>query len=675
VLSPVTAEGLFDERAGPPLTGLHVLGAGSRAVEAALVEQGALLGVERLVHRYPYDWRTRTPVITRATAQWFVSVDDLLPAARAALDAVRFTPPAGRARLEGALTGRSRWCISRQRAWGVPIPVWFRSDSGEPLLDADVVEHVARIVEERGSDAWWDARDDELLPQRVIDAARAAGFEYTRGMDTLDVWFDSGCASWGAGAALAAQTSAGDGDVQALPPPADLVIEGSDQHRGWFQSSLLLRVAAAGAGAPFRGILTHGFVLDKAGHKMSKSRGNVVVPADAIAKVGVDALRFWVASADSASDVLISDEVLARSADALKKVRNTLRFLLGVLPGVERALAPLPDSPRDDERLSALWALPPSPRLFSAAASAALSPLDACFLARLQTLDAATRDAYDAHSFGTVTHALAAFAARELSAQWCECVKDRLYQDAADDGGGERPRSSRGSRTDAQLIAWEALRVLTRALAPIAPFCAEDIFAASATAVGAPHGEASVFHTEWHALPAAPTSLPVSWAAARALADTSPASLWDTFFNIKSEAAKALEALRVAKVIGAGAEAAVTLALPRSSEDSVIFGALALLGATPGSGPAPGLEELLGVADARVVWDDAAGDAGDSATPQHQQQRAAGSLNGVQYIVIARAASGVKCERCWRVSEDAAKATASPKLCVRCEDVVFPSRA
>ena len=459
--------------------------------------------------------------------------------------------------------------------------------------------------------------------------------------------------------------AAGGAAPQALPPPADLVIEGSDQHRGWFQSSLLLRVAAAGAGAPFRGILTHGFVLDKAGHKMSKSRGNVVAPADAIAKVGVDALRFWVASADFSSDVLISDEVLARSTDALKKVRNTLRFLLGVLPGVERALAPPPaGSALDADRLASLWALPPSPRLFSP--SAAMSPLDACFLARLQTLDASARDAYDTHSFSAVTHALAAFAARELSAQWCECVKDRLYQDAPDaDGKGN---SLRGSRTDAQLIAWEALRVLTHAIAPIAPFCADEIYAASATAYGVARGEASIFHAEWHTLPVAPTSPPASWAAARALSDSTPSQLWDYFFSIKSDVTKALEALRVAKVIGAGAEAAVALAVPRSSEGSILLGTLALLGATPGSGKAPALEELLCIADARVIWDDAS-----AAVDAAPQQRVAGSLGDVQYTVIARAASGEKCERCWRVSEVAAKAAVLPKLCLRCEDVVFAS--
>jgi isoleucyl-tRNA synthetase len=300
LLSPVDDAGRFTAEAGAEFEGLDVQGAGNAAVIEALQRARALLREQRYAHKYPYDWRTKKPTIFRATDQWFASVEGFRGAALDAIRGVSWVPAAGENRIAAMAEGRSDWCVSRQRKWGVPIPAFYDVDTGEPLMTAETIEHVASVVAREGSDAWWALPIEDLLPPSLKHLAPTL----KKGEDTMDVWFDSGC-SW-AGAVRARE---GEG----LRFPADLYLEGSDQHRGWFQSSLLTAVAATG-GAPYRRVLTHGFVLDERGAKMSKSLGNVVDPRAVIEggkdqkaapACGADVLRLWVASVDYASDVMV----------------------------------------------------------------------------------------------------------------------------------------------------------------------------------------------------------------------------------------------------------------------------------------------------------------------------------------------------------------------------------
>ncbi|KIY94917.1 isoleucyl-tRNA synthetase [Monoraphidium neglectum] len=337
LLSPVDDAGHFTEEAGPLFAGLAVQTDGNQAVITELQGRGALLLEESYEHKYPYDWRTKKPTIFRATDQWFASVEGFRQQALDAIRGVSWLPAVGENRITSMTEGRGDWCISRQRKWGVPIPVFYDVDSGEPLLTNETIEHVTRVVSEHGSDAWWQLPIEQLLPPSLADAAP----RLRRGEDTMDVWFDSG-SSW-AGVVRARE-------AEGLRFPADLYLEGSDQHRGWFQSSLLTSVAATGQ-APYRQVLTHGFVLDERGAKMSKSLGNVIDPRVVIeggkdAKkdpaYGADVLRLWVASVDYSNDVMIGPGILKQVAEAYRKLRGTLRFLLGSLADFDPAVNAVP---------------------------------------------------------------------------------------------------------------------------------------------------------------------------------------------------------------------------------------------------------------------------------------------------------------------------------------------
>ena len=562
----VRGDGRFDEAVGTSLAGLDVLAPGSdprgavAAVLGLLRAQGTLLHANpRYSHRYPCDWRTKKPVMVRATEQWFADVSALHATAEAAVDAVRMVPESGRNRLRATVAGRSDWCISRQRAWGVPLPVFYATvppaaaaaavaaggvaaAGGEEdgssgtggggggnerevvLMTDESMRHARALVAEHGSDCWWDLRDDELLPPDMARRAFAAvGHEvadgaelppFRRGTDTMDVWFDSG-SSWRA--VLAPGGAAGDGGGGAYAAstaaslPCDMYLEGSDQHRGWFQSSLLTSVAMNDA-APYRTVLTHGFVLDQDGRKMSKSLGNVVSPrdiiegtvannkavaaaeaaeAEALAEAlaaelavdqqgggggdddgkqakkkknkkknkkkkgkgqtypayGADTLRMWACATDYTSDVSVGPEVVAKVSDALRKVRNTARFCLGNLHGFD----PRPVGSGGD-------AVPYDE----------LPPLDRYFLHRLHLFGEEVTAAYESLQLGRAHKAVNHFASTELSSFYGEACKDRLYCDSAD---AHRRRA-------AQTVLFAALHAITKAIAPTACHTAEDIFEA-----------------------------------------------------------------------------------------------------------------------------------------------------------------------------------------------------
>jgi isoleucyl-tRNA synthetase len=627
VLCPLDDNGRFSTAAGPTLAGLPVLKQGNAACLAMLRASGALLTEAAYTHRYPYDWRTKQPIVMRATQQWFVDLGELSDVCVDSLAAVDMLPPTSRSRLSAALGGRSQWCISRQRAWGVPIPAFFRRDTGEALLTVATVEHLAALVAAKGSDVWWTASVSELLPPDVAAAAETEGVVWERGSDTLDVWFDSG-SSWAAAwvnnpvaRELAATAAAKRKEVpgMGLGRPADMVLEGSDQHRGWFQSSLITGAAVTGA-APYASVLSHGFVVAEDLKKMSKSLGNVIAPSDIIdgkppskggkggATVGrgVDVLRYWVASADYTRDVAVGAGGIERIAETLRKVRNTLRFLLGSLHGYDpsradaalRAAQSTGPGPDAALPLRAAWSLGVSPALDGTAVQS-LRLLDRGMLHKVAGFETAVRGSLDGAEFENAVYAINGFASRDLSPIYVELIKDRLYQQS---WGWQQLRRGEGAnqpdRFLAQSILWETLRVTTRALAPIAPSTAEDVYQHSAAllmsdermteiaaAQGLPLGDAlyesgsTVFDSQWTALPTAWRDDGAGWA-------------WDGLLALRAEVNRCLEVARAARDIGSPTDAAVELGVERGSR----IAALVYLAVASGQ-----LEDLLGASHVTVV--------------------------------------------------------------------------
>ncbi len=427
VSAPVDAEGKFTAEAGD-LAGESVFKA-DRKILQILRDCHALLKEEQLTHSYPHCWRCKKPVIFRATEQWFISMEknDLRRRALEAIDQVTWIPPWGRERIRGMLESRPDWCISRQRSWGVPIPVFYCKGCHEPLLSQEICEHVAKIFEREGSDAWFIRPVSELAPAG-LRCPDCGAQNFSREEDILDVWFDSGVSH---AAVVEADPRLG-GRV-------DLYLEGSDQHRGWFHTALLTSVATRGR-APYQSVLTHGFTLDGKGRKMSKSLGNVIAPQEIIKKSGAEILRLWAAAEDYREDVRISDEILNRLVEAYRKLRNTARFLISNLYDF--------DPQRD------------------VAASENLAELDRWILHRTQNLLARCREAYEKFEFHVVYHALNNFCSVDLSALYLDIVKDRLYCEGA----------KSKERRSAQTTLYRILETLVHLMAPILSFTAEEIW-------------------------------------------------------------------------------------------------------------------------------------------------------------------------------------------------------
>ncbi|KAB1213992.1 Isoleucine--tRNA ligase [Morella rubra] len=392
VLSPVDDGGKFTEEAGQ-FVGLDVLGDGNMAVVKYLDEHFSLIMEESYGHKYPYDWRTKKPTIFRATEQWFASVEGFRPAAMNAIGDVNWIPSQSENRISAMTSSRSDWCISRQRTWGVPIPVFYHVQSKEPLMNEETINHIKSIIAQRGSDAWWLMTVEDLLPEKYREKAS----EYEKGTDTMDVWFDSG-SSW------AAVLGKRDG----LSFPADLYLEGTDQHRGWFQSSLLTSVATKGK-APYTSVITHGFVLDEKGFKMSKSLGNVVDPRTVIEggknqkeapAYGADVLRLWVSSVDYTGDVLIGPQVLRQMSDIYRKLRGTLRYLLANLHD---------------------W------RADYAVSYQSLPIIDQHALFQLENFKMNIRESYEKYQFYKIFQIMQRFVIVDLSNFYFDVAKDRLY--------------------------------------------------------------------------------------------------------------------------------------------------------------------------------------------------------------------------------------------------------
>ena len=483
--NPVDNHGVFV--AGTELfAGEHVFKANEHIIRV-LTERGMLLHHETIRHSYPHCWRHKTPVIFRATPQWFIGMQQhgLRAQALAAIKQVQWTPGWGEQRIEGMVANRPDWCISRQRTWGVPITLFVHKQTAElhPRTQ-ELLEEVAARVERAGIDAWFDADARELLG--------ADAEHYEKVPDILDVWFDSGVVHYCVGGP---RLALGAGH------PADLYLEGSDQHRGWFQSSLLTSVAIHGS-APYKGVLTHGFTVDEQGRKMSKSLGNVVAPQEVIKRLGADVLRLWVAATDYSGELSVSDNILKHMAEAYRKMRNTLRYLLANLYDFEPARDVLPV-----EELLAL---------------------DQWLLARAAQLQDEVRKAYTDYQFHVIYQKVYNFCVVELSNFYLDIVKDREYTTQA---------ASRARRS-CQTAMYHVAEAMLRWLAPVLSFTAEEAWRYLPGARAA-----SVFLAEWHTLP-------------RVSVDT---ATWDTLLKVRDAVRKELEQLRIAGRIGSPLDAEVNL--------------------------------------------------------------------------------------------------------------------
>ena len=462
------------------------------AVIKALIEAGTLVAKGSLVHSYPHSWRSKAPLIFRNTLQWFISMDtnELRKKSLAAIDNTRFVPASGRNRLYAMIEQRPDWCISRQRTWGVPIAVFVEKKTGEPLRDAQVIERVAQAFEQEGADAWYTSD-----PKRFLGNAYNPD-DYEQVRDIVDVWFDSGSTH-----AFVLEQRPG------LQWPASLYLEGSDQHRGWFHSSLLVGCGTRGR-APYDAVLTHGFTMDEQGRKMSKSLGNVTAPQEVIDKFGADILRLWVVSSDYSEDQRIGPEILKHQAEHYRRMRNTLRYLLGALDGFSSA---------------------------EEVGSKDMPELERWVLHRLSELDGIVRKSVDDFDFHTLFTQLHAFAAVDLSAFYFDVRKDALYCDA--------PTSLR--RRAARTVMDRILSCLTAWLAPVLCFTAEEAWLHRGGAVADDRSESvhlRVFPT-----------VPAAWR------DETLGAKWEKIRDLRRVVTGALELERAAKRIGASLQAAPTV--------------------------------------------------------------------------------------------------------------------
>lgn len=507
VVVPVDDRGFMTKEAGK-FEGLTYEQANGAVLEE-LKARGALLASETIVHPYPHCWRCKNPIIYRATEQWFASVDAIKDAAVEACHGVHWMPEWGEDRMIGMIRERSDWCVSRQRKWGVPIPIFYCKKCGEPVINDETIAAVSELFRKEGSNAWFERTPEEILPDGFACPHCGHG-EFTREKDIMDVWFDSGSTH---AAVLETRPE--------LRYPADLYLEGGDQYRGWFQSSLLTSIATKGM-APYHNVITHGWVVDGEGKKMSKSLGNTVLPSEVVKEYGADILRLWVASSDYTVDVRISKEIFRQLSDVYLKIRNTARYILGNLNGFD------PDKQ---------------------VAYQDMTELDRWTLMRLNRLAARVREGYDTHQFHLVYHGVHNFCVVDMSNFYLDIIKDRLYCEEAD--GLER--------RSAQTAMYRILDALVRMLAPILAYTAEEIWQFM------PHHKgADARSVLFNDMPAPDPALDLPEAQA---------AKWEKVRLLRMDVNKALEQARAQKTIGKALDAHVNL----FAEDSGTATALAEL--------------------------------------------------------------------------------------------------
>ena len=579
VYNPVGGDGVFlpDTEL---FAGIHVNKANDVILET-LRNNKALLKLAKLQHSYPCCWRHKTPIIFRATPQWFISMEQkgLRKQALQEIANTEWLPDWGRARIEGMVKGRPDWCISRQRTWGVPITLFVHKESGELHPDtASLIEQVAVRIEQKGIDAWFDLDATELLG--------SAAMNYEKTTDTLDVWFDSGVTH----ACVLGQRSQ-------VTFPADLYLEGSDQHRGWFQSSLLTSVAMNSV-APYRSVLTHGFTVDAHGHKMSKSLGNVMAPQKVVNSLGADILRLWVASSDYSAEMTVSDEILKRAADSYRRIRNTARFLLANLNGFD-----------------------PEQHLVK---PADMLSLDRWAVARTAQLQNDIIEAYRTYNFHTIYQRLHNFCSIDLGGFYLDIIKDRQYTTQSDSI----------ARRSAQTALYHIVEAMSRWMAPILSFTAEDIW----QQIPGKRSESVLLETWYKALFDLDSK------------DTMNMASWLRILETRSAVSKQLEILRTSNQIGSSLDAEVTLFCNGSLQADL-------------NTLDDELRFVLITSEARTQPPDAA------IADTVKTQLASGETLGI----YARASAHSKCIRCWHHRADVGKHSEHPELCGRCVDNVAGS--
>jgi len=574
ILAPVDNGGRFTDVV-KEFAGQHVLKANPKIVEF-LQANGRLLGQGLLNHSYPHCWRCKNPVIFRATEQWFVSMEtnELRKEALAEIGRVRWIPAYGRDRINGMIENRPDWCLSRQRVWGVPIPGFTCIGCRSVLADPTVIEHLATLMESKGADVWFEQSAADLLPKGTA-CPKCGGADFEKERDILDVWFESGVSY---AAVLKVRKWW----------PADLYLEGSDQHRGWFHSALLAGVVTDHR-APYKAVLTHGFVLDGQGKKMSKSAGNVVVPQDVIKQSGAEILRLWVSAQDYRDDLRISPEILTHLIEAYRKIRNTCRFLLSNLydfdPGKDRI--PYEQLPELDR-----WALH-----------------------RLSELIPRVRKSYDDFEFHTIFHALNNFCSVDLSSVYLDILKDRLYTFRADSP------LRRGSQT----VLYEIVVAMTKLMAPVLSFTAEEIWR---TLAAQPGGRLGVSSVHLSAFP----EVQLQWQ------DADLAQRWEQLLEVRVVVQAALEDQRRDKVIGSSLEADVQI---QANPERYKL-----------------LEQY--VKDLPTIFIVSRVELSEVHNLPHKPD----------FVAIVSKAKSKKCERCWNYREAVGRDATHPTLCERCVEAV-----
>ncbi|GFR35034.1 isoleucine--tRNA ligase [Thermobrachium celere] len=492
VLNPVDEKGRFTEKAGK-YQGLTYK-EGNKVILQDLKDLNMLLAEQKITHSYPHCWRCKNPIIFRATEQWFASIDGFRKEAVEAVKDVEWIPAWGEDRIASMVQDRGDWCISRQRIWGVPIPIFYCEDCGKELITEETIAKVVEIFKEKGSDAWFEMDAKDLLPEGI--KCECGGTSFRKEKDIMDVWFDSGSSHAGV---LETRDD--------LSWPADMYLEGNDQYRGWFQSSLLTAVATRGK-APYRTVITHGMVVDGEGKKMSKSLGNGIDPMDVIKEYGADVLRLWVSSADYKSDVRISKDILKQLSEVYRKIRNTARYMIGNLYDFD----PNKDMVDYNE----------------------MNELDRWALLKLQHLTKEVTEAYERYEFHVLYHAIHNFCVVDMSNFYLDIIKDRLYT--------EKPDSK--ERRAAQTVMYRILVALVKMIAPVLSFTADEIWKYM------PHidGEKvdSVLLSDW------PKVL-------EEYVDEELEKRWDSILEIRGEVSKALEIARNNKLIGHSLNAKVEI--------------------------------------------------------------------------------------------------------------------
>lgn len=513
------------------LEGVHVIKHGNDAIINALFKSGALLHKGKVTHSYPYCWRSKTPLLYRATEQWFASVDGFRDEALSEIDKVTWIPERGRNRIYSMVEDRGDWCISRQRTWGVPIPAFYdKSEVDEfgnyrAILDIDLIEYIAKLFEKEGSSIWYEKDPKDLIPAEMHNGTKYHQFKVdnlVKETDTMDVWFDSGSTHRSVVAKRTDLSPRAEGQLDIVKHfrVADLYLEGSDQHRGWFQSSLLTSVATNHK-APYKSVLTHGFVMDEKGRKMSKSLGNVVDPADVIKKYGADILRLWVASVDYSIDIKVGDNMFKQLSDIYRNLRNTSRYMLGSLCDFN----PAENTVSYDE----LW------------------DVDKLILHRLQKLIDEVTVCFDKYQFFKYYQLLQNFCSVDLSAFYFDIIKDRLYTHG----------TNSKSRRAAQTVLVELLSVINRMFVPVLPHLAEDVYTHIAQPVKKLYQSDKSFGLQSDE---ADSILFSNWPIAQTkYVDDDLAAKWEKILVVKDEAYKELEAIRKDKLISKFLEAKITI--------------------------------------------------------------------------------------------------------------------